>query len=262
MKKVLSTLSILVLLVVIVLIAQQNIPTKDAMVEQANTNIAQHNNLYVYPVSHATAVLDWDDVILYGDPVGGAEAFNAYPSPDIVFVTDIHGDHLDVETLEAVMTKDTALIAPHAVVDELPESLADRAIVLANGETTTQWDFTFEAIPMYNLPESEDARHPKGRGNGYVIEYDGMRVYFSGDTADIPEMRALQNIDVAFMTMNLPYTMSPENAADAVLEFEPTYVYPYHYRQPDGFADVALFKQLVEAKNPDITVVQLDWYQE
>lgn len=87
-----------------------------------------------------------------------------------------------------------------------------------------------EAIPLYNLPESEDSRHTKGRGNGYVIEKNGKRIYISGDTADIPEMRKLQNIDIALVCMNLPYTMSVEDAADAVLDFTPEKVLPYHYR--------------------------------
>ena len=97
--------------------------------------------------------------------------------------------------------------------------------------------------------------------SGYVIENNGKRVYISGDTEDIPEMRALKNIDIAFVCMNLPYTMTPESAADAVIEFAPKMVYPYHYRGTEGMSDVAIFKSLVQNKNPNINVNQLDWYK-
>ncbi len=97
------------------------------------------------------------------------------------------------------------------------------------------------------------------RGNGYIITLGKKRLYFSGDTEDIPEMRALQYIDMAFVCMNLPYTMTVESAASAVLEFKPKQVYPYHYRGTEGLSDVVKFKELV-SKNPDIEVIQLDWY--
>lgn len=123
-----------------------------------------------------------------------------------------------------------------------------------------QLGFKIEAIPMYNIPESDKSYHPKGRGNGYVIEKSDTRVYISGDTAGIPEMRNLENIDMAYIAMNLPYTMSVEEAADAVLAFKPKVVYPYHYRTPEGFSDVAKFKEIVNGKNPEIQVIQLEWY--
>jgi L-ascorbate metabolism protein UlaG (beta-lactamase superfamily) len=113
---------------------------------------------------------------------------------------------------------------------------------------------------MYNLPESDDAYHTKGRGNGYVLDKNGTRVYVAGDTQGIPEMRALQNIDIAFVPMNLPFTMDVEEAADAVLEFKPKRVYPYHFRGREGLSDVNRFKELVNAGSEDIEVVLLDWY--
>jgi len=113
---------------------------------------------------------------------------------------------------------------------------------------------------MYNLREEALKFHTKGRGNGYVLTINKERIYFSGDTEDIPEMRNLKNIDKAFVCMNLPYTMTVENAADAVLEFKPKEVYPYHYRGTGGLSDVEKFKQIVAEKNKAIKVVQLDWY--
>lgn len=214
----------------------------------------------IQPISHATMVLQWDGVTLYTDPVGGAEAFANSPEPDIILVTDIHGDHLHVETLQSVATPDTTIIAPQAVVDELPATFTNPVIVLGNGQTSMHNDLSIEAVPMYNLPESEDSRHVKGRGNGYVIQKGDTRVYIAGDTAGTPEMRSLANIAIAFIPMNPPYTMDVEEAADAVLDFAPRIAYPYHYRTPEGFSDVERFAQLVEAGNPEITVVLLEWY--
>lgn len=213
----------------------------------------------IIPIEHASAVIAWDGDTLYTDPLGGAEAFAGQPAPDIILLTDIHGDHLSTSTLEAI-TGDATIIAPQAVADMLPGSLAPRVIVMHNGETIEEQGFRIKALPMYNIPESESAFHTKGRGNGYAIEKDGYRVYIAGDTAGTPEMRALTNIDVALVPMNLPYTMSVEEAADAVLAFKPKIVYPYHYRGPGGLADVEHFKQLVEAADPTIKVVLAKWY--
>ncbi|WP_034261887.1 MBL fold metallo-hydrolase [Altibacter lentus] len=214
----------------------------------------------IQPISHATMVLTWNGSIIYVDPVGGLTAFEGQPEPDIILVTDIHGDHLNVETLTAVVKDKTHLFAPQAVFDELSEALQKKTMVLNNGNSANILGFTITAVPMYNLPETDDSRHPKGRGNGYVIEKDNRRVYISGDTEDIPEMRQLENIDIAFVCMNLPYTMTVESAADAVLDFSPDTVYPYHYRGKDGLSDVEKFKRLVEMANHDIKVTQLDWY--
>lgn len=213
-------------------------------------------DLVVQPLSHATLAMAWDGKTIYVDPVGGAEAFEGLPPPDVVLITDIHGDHLDVETLQAVTRLDTQLVAPAAVVERLPEALASRANTLANGEETSLLDMQIEAIPMYNLTEGRLEYHEEGRGNGYVVGMGGTRVYISGDTEDIPEMRGLEDIDVAFVAFNLPYTMTEEQAASAVLEFEPEMVYPYHYRG----SDVDAFASLVAEGNPDIEVRLGEWY--
>lgn len=216
----------------------------------------------ITPVSHATAVLNWGDQTIYLDPVGGAEAFAGMQEPDLVMITDIHGDHLDVETLNALNLGSTKIIAPQAVKAELPDSLAQNVQVMNNGENINQNGLSITAIPMYNLREEAKQYHPKGRGNGYVIEKDGQRLYIAGDTEDIPEMRNLENIDVALVPMNLPYTMPVEAAADAVIEFAPEKVYPYHFRGQNGKADVEKFKRLVNESNKDIEVVLANWYPE
>ncbi len=215
----------------------------------------------VAPISHATMVLTFGEVVVYVDPVGGAEAFAGQPPANIVLVTDIHGDHLSTSTLEAVMGDTTTLIAPQAVQELLPASLASRVTVMANDDTRTEQGLSITATPMYNVPETADSRHAKGRGNGYLVSVEDTRVYIAGDTGPIPEMMALTDIDVAFVPMNLPYTMGVEEASQAVLAFAPTKVIPYHYRQPDGFADVEKFKSLIEAGNKDIEVELLGWYE-
>lgn len=229
-------------------------------VETTEVSTPKAPEIDIQPVSHGTMVLNWNNITIYVDPVGGAEAFNEYEKPQIILVTDIHGDHLNVETLSAISTEQTTLIAPKAVVDKLPENLLAQIQVLNNGEIYDYKYLQLEAIPMYNLREEALKFHEKGRGNGYVLQMGDQRVYISGDTEDIPEMRALENIDIAFVCMNLPYTMTPESAADAVIEFGPKKVYPFHYRGTEGLSDVAKFKELVEAGNPEVTVVQLDWY--
>lgn len=228
--------------------------------ETTTTETKQQLPFEIHPISHATMVLKWDDTIIYIDPVGGAEAFAEYPKPDLILITDIHGDHLNVETLEGLDTSDAKIIVPQAVADKMPEAFVPQIDVLNNGDSKERFGFVVEAIPMYNLREEALKFHTKGRGNGYVIEKDDTRVYISGDTEDIPEMRELTDIDAAFVCMNLPYTMTEVSAADAVLEFAPANIYPYHYRGTEGLSDVANFKTIVNKGNPDINVVQLDWY--
>lgn len=214
----------------------------------------------ISPVEHATAVIEWGGTTIYIDPVGGASSFEGKPAPDLILITDIHGDHLNVETLQGLDTGEATIIAPAAVAEELPEDLRAKTQILENGNSMKEHGIRVEAIPMYNLREEAKDFHVKGRGNGYVMEKDGIRVYFSGDTEDIPEMRALKDIDKAFVCMNLPYTMTVQRAADAVLEFAPAQVYPYHFRGRPDVSDVTEFKRLVNEGNPDIEVVQLDWY--
>lgn len=215
----------------------------------------ENGDLIIHPINHATFAMGWDGKTIYVDPVGGAEAFAGLPQPDLILLTDIHGDHLNAETLEAVTAASTAIVAPAAVVAQLPESLMGQAQTLANGDRAALLDVDIEAMPMYNTTADRLQYHEKGRGNGYVLTMGGERVYISGDTEDIPEMRALQDIDVAFVCFNLPYTMTEAQAASAVLEFAPRIVYPYHYQG----SDVDAFTQMVAA-NPDIEVRIGNWY--
>ena len=215
--------------------------------------------LVIQPVQHASLVLTVHGITIYADP-NGAENFKGLAAPDIILITDIHGDHFDVKTLEAVKKATTILVVPQVVADKLTGADKDHLVVLKNGDKTSQIGISINAIPMYNLPESPTAMHTKGRGNGYVLGIGGKRIYLSGDTQGIPEMRSLRDIDVAFVCMNLPYTMDINEAADAVLAFSPKIVYPYHYRGQNGLSDVNAFKNLVNAGNKNIEVRLRNWY--
>lgn len=233
---------------------QSNVDT-----ETPNT-MATSSDISIIPLEHATGIVWWGDTAIYFDPVGTTSLFTGQPAADVVLVTDIHGDHLSTSTLASVVGN-APLIVPQAVKDLLPSDLQTKASVLANGQSQTVQGFTITAVPMYNLPTATNKdRHTKGRGNGYIIEKDGMRVYIAGDTAGTAEMRALTDIDIALIPMNPTYTMSVEEAADAVLAFKPRTVYPYHYREPGGLSDVSTFEQLVTASDPNINVVLAPWY--
>lgn len=218
--------------------------------------------LSIQPVQHASIVFTWNGKTIYVDPNGSAKLFDGLASPDIIFITDIHGDHYNTKTLEELKAPNAVLVVPKAVADLLPENLKANAMIMSNDETQTKMGMTITALPMYNLPETADSRHPKGRGNGYVIDFGGKRVYISGDTEDIPEMRTLKDIDVAFVCMNLPYTMDIHMAASAVVDFKPKIIYPYHYRGQGGLSDTAEFKKLVGASDKNIDVRLRNWYAE
>jgi len=216
--------------------------------------------LTIQPIVHASLVLSTKKLTIYVDPSGGAASYTGLASPDLILITDIHGDHFDPATIAAVATGKTVLIVPKAVADKMPDSIKVKMEILNNGETKPFAGISVSAIPMYNIPESPTSMHTKGRGNGYVLLIGGKNIYISGDTQGIPEMRALKNIDVAFVCMNLPYTMDVPEAADAVLAFKPRIVYPYHYRGKGGFSDVNAFKSKVEADNKNIEVRLRNWY--
>lgn len=216
--------------------------------------------LTIVPILHGTVAFQWNNKTIIVDPYGGAEAFAGLGAPDLILITDIHGDHLHMETLQSLETSNALWVVPQAVADQLPKDLAKELVVIGNGDNAKVLGISIEALPMYNIPETDDSRHPKGRGNGYILNLVGKRIYLSGDTEDTAEMRALKDIDVAFVCMNLPYTMDINQAADAVLDFKPKIVYPYHYRGQGGLADVDAFKKLVDDSSDRIEVRLRKWY--
>ena len=218
------------------------------------------DQLIIQPILHGTLMLKYKKQTILIDPYGGEAALGDLESPTLILITDTHGDHLNEKSLSSIETAQARIVAPQAVKDEIPEQFKKQTEVMANGEKMKVNGILFEAIPMYNLPESADSRHVKGRGNGYVLNLGKFRVYISGDTADITEMRQLKNIDLAFVCMNLPYTMDIHQAASAVLDFKPRIVYPFHYRGKPGMSDTQAFKDLVTDQNPNIEVRLRNWY--
>ena len=225
-----------------------------------NSTVTQTDSVKIIPIEHATTVIEWENKTIYIDPNGGAEAFLNQKKPDLVLITDIHGDHLNIKTLNELSLNNTPLVVPLAVAEKLPENFKEQITLLTNNETKTIKGIEITGIPMYNL-RPEVSFHTKGRGNGYVLSKANKKVYISGDSEDIKEMRSLKDIDIALVCMNLPYTMPVENAANAVLEFAPKKVYPYHYRNKDKtLSDVKKFKKMINETNSNIEVIQLDWY--
>lgn len=187
----------------------------------------------VHPISHASMVLETPAGILYVDPVGDPAQYSAFPDPDLILITHEHGDHFKAETLD-VIAKTAPLLTNPAVHGKLAAGLVANATAIPNGGSSSFKSVTIEAIPAYNITADRLKFHPEGRDNGYVLTLGNFRIYISGDTEDIPEMRALTGIDLAFVSMNLPFTMDAAAAASAVNEFGPKTVYPYHYRGRDG----------------------------
>lgn len=186
------------------------------------------------PIYHASTLLEIGGKAIHVDPFSKGD-YAGLPKATFVLITDIHGDHLDPKALDAVVQPSTKIVAPPAVAEQLKGR--PNVIVMKNGDKQDLGLFTVEAVPMYNLergPEKGKLFHDKGRGNGYVLGFGDKRVYFSGDTECTPEMKALAAIDVAFVCMNLPYTMPPKEAAGCVNAFKPKVLFPYHYAVPGG----------------------------
>ncbi len=206
--------------------------------------------LQIVPIQHASLIVKAAGKVLYIDPAQGS--YDGLPAADYILITDIHGDHMAPPIVDKLKTPATLIVGPKAVADKVAG-----ATVLANGQKTTLGPFSVEATPAYNLtrgPAAGQLYHDKGRGNGYIVTYGGKRFYFSGDTEGIPEMKALKNIDVAFVCMNLPFTMTPPEAAEAVRAFHPAIVYPYHSRG----SDTAAFAKALDGSGIDVRL--RDWY--
>jgi L-ascorbate metabolism protein UlaG (beta-lactamase superfamily) len=217
----------------------------------ADTISTSSGPVEIAPIKHASFTIRAGNKLIYVDP-SPSELFQSKSKADLILITDIHGDHMDQGAVEELSQPATQVIAPAAVA----KSIAS-AKVINNGETTKWGNWKIEAVPMYNLkrgPAPGELYHPKGRGNGYVLTYGSTRFYISGDTEDTPAMRSLKNIDVAFVCMNLPYTMPVTEAAAAVEAFHPKIVYPYHYRgqDPKTFAELL--------KGTGIEVRVREWY--
>lgn len=223
---------------------------------------SQKDEVKITPIEHATMILSMGEYVIYVDPTGGKKAFMDRPKATHILITDIHADHFDMETIKYVFNDEVKIIVPKSVAVKLPQEINANVSILEDGDITKADDLSIKAVPMYNLRKEALEYHPRDRGNGYVISWKDEKIYISGDTEDIPEMRNLEGITKAFVCMNLPYTMPVATAADAVLDFKPKVVYPYHYRGENGFSDVNKFANIIKTNNPDIQVKLLKWYED
>lgn len=200
----------------------------------------QTGDLKITCIGHGTLMFGYQDKIVHVDPVSREADYSKLPKADVVLITHEHGDHLDLQALGMIRKDQTKTVLTKACAEKVPEGT-----VMKNGATATVQGLKIEAVPAYNIvhkrPDGQPF-HPKGGGNGYVINFDKTRVYVAGDTENIPEMAALKKIDVAFLPMNLPYTMTPEMVAEAAKMFEPRILYPYHYGETDPNKLVDLLK--------------------
>jgi len=191
-------------------------------------------------IGHGTLMFTFNGKFIHVDPVSREADYAKLPKADLILVTHEHGDHLDAKAIKTIQKEDTSLVLTKACAEQVPGG-----IIMQNGDVKTIDGLRIEAVPAYNIvhkrPNGEPF-HPKGQGNGYVITFGDKRVYVAGDTENIPEMKRLKNIDIAFLPMNLPYTMSPEMVADAAKAFEPKVLYPYHYGQTDPNTLIDLLK--------------------
>ena len=207
--------------------------------------------LELWFVGHGTLMFKYNDMVIHIDPVSSEGDYSTMPDADIILVTHEHGDHLDPGAIGKILKDDTEIISNKASATHL-----DDCKVMANGDKTDIKGIGIEAVPAYNIKHERSPGnpfHPKGNGNGYVLDIGGKRIYVAGDTENIPEMKSLGDIDIAFLPMNIPYTMSPEMAADAALMIKPDILYPYHF----GSTDTDELVKLLEGTDIDVRIREL-----
>jgi len=196
--------------------------------------------LTIYFLGHGTLYFEFGDMVIHVDPIYRYADYTEMPKADLILVTHEHGDHLDKTAIADLTKKNTVII-----LTEECKKTVEAGQVMKNGDTQTVQDIKIEAVPAYNIVNKRQGDipfHPKGEGNGYILTLGDKRIYIAGDTENTPEMKALTDIDIAFLPMNLPYTMSPEMVADAAKSFRPKILYPYHFGKTDTSKLVELLK--------------------
>ena len=194
---------------------------------EKDTFKTEKGNVVITFIGHGTLMIEVGKQVIHIDPVSSAADYSLLPKADLILVTHEHGDHLDKKAVALVSSPQTKIIVSQSCKGQI-----DNALVLLNGETKSFGDVNVEAVPAYNIVNKRPdggAYHPKGNGNGYVITFGDKRIYVGGDTENIPEMANLKHIDIAFLPMNLPYTMTPQMVADGAKSFMPNILYPYHF---------------------------------
>ena len=211
---------------------------------EVDTIPTSKGDLQITFIGHGTLMFEFGGIVVHVDPVGRYADYSKMPKADIVLVTHEHGDHLDKDAISQIATDDTVVILTEACKQQ-----GQSGMVVKNGDVKTVKGLRIQAVPAYNVVHMRAPGkpfHPKGAGNGYVIAFGEKRVYVAGDTEDVPEMAKLDNIDIAFLPMNLPYTMTPEMAANAAKMLKPKILYPYHFGKTDTSKLVDLLKDLNE----------------
>lgn len=216
---------------------------------------ADGGEIVVTPIAQASFVLEAPGMVIYNDPVGGKAAYAGLAVPGLVLVCHEHEDHLDIDTLREVVGPGTTLVVNPASFEKLPAALKARAKILRNGETLQLGPVRIEALPAYHMVPAYTGYHPRGRDNGYLLSVAGQRIYISGDTDTTAEVRALKDIDIAFLAISR-WTMSAPRGVEAVKAFKPRVAYPYHFesiRERDAFAEG------VRAAGSPTRVMLRDW---
>jgi len=222
-----------VLLVIVSVSYAQNDFQKDVITTSAGP-------LEITFIGHGTLMFQFGEVIVHADPVSRYADYSKLPKADIVLITHQHGDHFDKAALNLIAKPDVKIIITETISKDY-----EGGIIMKNGDTKIIQGVEIQAVPAYNVEHkrnSGDPFHPKGEGNGYVITFGNKRVYIAGDTENVPEMDQIENLDIAFLPMNLPYTMTPEMVADAAIRMQPTVLYPYHFGDTDPKLLVDLLK--------------------
>lgn len=200
-------------------------------------------DLVITFIGHGTLMFEYNGLTIHIDPVSQEADYEKLPDADLILITHEHGDHLDIKAIKHILKDDCPVIMTQLCLNNLEDFKP--AVIMKNGDSKTVKSIPVEAIPAYNIEHkrpSGEPFHPKGQGNGYILTLGNIRVLVAGDTENIPEIKGLKNIDVAFLPMNLPYTMSPEMVADAVRSFRPKILYPYHYGNTNTEELVELLK--------------------
>jgi len=211
---------------------------------ESDTVKTSAGDLKITFIGHGSLMFTFGGKVIHVDPVSKEADYARLPKADLILVTHQHGDHLDAKAVDILRTGKTVLVMTEACAQQVKGGM-----VMKNGEVKNVGGLKIEAVPAYNLVHMRSEGkpfHPKGEGNGYVITFGDKRVYVAGDTENIPEMKKLEKIDVAFLPMNLPYTMTPEMVADAARSFKPKVLYPYHFGETDTSKLLGLLKDSKE----------------
>jgi L-ascorbate metabolism protein UlaG (beta-lactamase superfamily) len=194
----------------------------------SSATAAGKDTIAIHSLGHASVMFEFDGMIIHVDPISREADYSQLPDADLIFITHEHGDHYDLSAIGEIKKDNTIMICNQGVKDK--NTYTDTLIVMKNGDSIEIKGITVKAVPAYN-PEKK--YHPKGVGNGYVFTFGEKNIYIAGDTENIPEMDNLGRIDIAFLPMNLPYTMTPEQAADAAIRINPDILYIYHFSNSD-----------------------------